>query len=275
MATFAITDNLNWEVESRPLFYSSAEGTPILCKDKVAIVRGDSEMFLGVVSNGYETVQNSVLLSKVQPLVEEGLLTIENVGYLNNGAKVFIQAKVAEEFRVLGEDYKSYLTLVNGHVGNTAVALGTSSVRVICGNTFVMAYKDLGARFRHSEGVNAKVLESKEVLNYVNGAMEIYSQQVETLAKSKCTIGSFHNALEKIHSKEISQMRNVDMLNSLFYGGKGNEGQTYYDAFNAITEFGSNKSRRTSDGRFNYVNFGTGARINQKAMQVLTELATV
>lgn len=275
MATFAITNDLNWDVESRPLFYSSSEGTPVLCQDKVAIVRSDNDRFLGVVSRDYETVQNSVLLSKVEPLVEEGLLTIENIGYLNNGAKVFVQAKVAEEFRVLGEDYNSYVTLVNGHVGNTAVALGTSSVRVICGNTFVMAYKDLGARFRHSEGVNTKVLESKEVLNYVNGAMEVYAKQVETLANSKCTIGNFHNALEKIHSKEISQMRNVDMLNSLFYGGKGNEGQTYYDAFNAITEFGSNKSRRTSDGRFNYVNFGTGARINQKAMQVLTELATV
>lgn len=275
MTTFAITNDLNWEVESRPLFYSSSEGEPILCRDKVAIVRGDNDNFLGVVSRDYETVQNSVLLSKVQPLVEEGLLTIENIGYLNNGAKVFIQAKVAEEFRVLGEDYQSFVTLVNGHIGNTAVALGTSSVRVICGNTFVMAYKDLGARFRHSEGVNTKVLESKEVLNYVNGAMEVYAKQVETLANSKCTIGSFHSALEKIHSKEISQMRNVDMLNSLFYGGKGNEGQTYYDAFNAITEFGSNKSRRTSDGRFNYVNFGTGAKINQRAMQVLSEFATV
>lgn len=275
MTTFAITNDLNWNVEQRPLFYSSAEGNPILCQDKVAIARSDNDAFLGVVSRGFEVVQNEVLLSKVQPLVEEGLLTIENIGYLNNGAKVFIQAKVAQEFRVIGEDYRSFITITNGHIGNTAVALGTSSVRVICGNTFVMAYKDLGARFRHSEGVNAKVLESKEVLNYVNGAMEVYSQQVETLARKQCTIGSFHNALEKIHNKEISQMRNVEMLNSLFYGGKGNEGQTYYDAFNAITEFGSNKSRRTSDGRFNYVNFGTGAKINQRAMQVLSEFASV
>ena len=275
MTTFAITNDLNWKVEQRPLFYSSAEGTPILCPDKVAIVRDDTENFLGVVSRNYETVQNDVLLSKVTPLVEEGVLTIENMGYLNNGAKVFIQAKVAQEFQVLGEDYSSFITILNGHIGNTAVALGTSSYRVICGNTFVMAYRDLGARFRHSEGVNTKVLESKEIINYVNSAMEIYSKQAETLASSTCTIGNFHKALEKIHGKEISQLRNVEMLNNLFYGGKGNEGRTYYDAFNAITEFGSNNSRRTSDGRFNYVNFGTGAKVNQKAMEVLTELAAV
>lgn len=270
-----MNDSLNWDVEQRPLFYSSSAGTPVLCQDKVAIVRSDNDNFLGVVSRDYETVQNSVLLSKVQPLVEEGMLTIENIGHLNNGARVFIQAKVAQEFRVLGEDYQSYVTLVNGHIGNTAVALGASSFRIICGNTFVMAYKNLGARFRHSEGVNAKVLESQEVLNYVNGAMEVYSKQVETLADKVCTIGSFHKAVEAIHGKELDKMRNIEVLNNLFYNGQGNEGKTYYDAFNAITEFGSNKSRRTVEGRFNYVNFGSGARVNQRAMEVLSEFATV
>jgi phage/plasmid-like protein (TIGR03299 family) len=275
MTAFALTDNLNWDVESRPLFYSSAEGTPVLYHDRVAIVRSDNEVCLGVVSRDYETVQNSVLLSKVEPLVNEGLLTIENIGYLNNGVRVFIQAKVAQEFKVLGEDYSSYVTLVNGHTGKSAVALGTSSVRIICGNTFQMAYKDLGARFRHSEGVNTKVLESTEVLDYVNRSMGVYAQQAEILAGNTCTIGNFHKAVEKIHNKKIAEMRNIDTLNQLFYGGKGNEGRTYYDAFNAITEFGSNKSRQTKEGRFNYVNFGTGAKINSRAMEVLSEFATV
>jgi phage/plasmid-like protein (TIGR03299 family) len=275
MPAFSICNDLNWDVEQRPLFYSSSEGTPVLCQDKVAIVRSDLDIFLGIVSRDYETVQNSVLLSKVQPLVDEGVLTIENIGYLNNGAKVFVQAKVTQDFQVLGEDYSSYVTLVNGHIGNTAVALGTSNTRIWCSNTFVMAYKDLGARFRHSEGVNTKVLESQEVLNYVNGAMEVYSKQVEVLASNTCTIGSFHKAIEAIHGKELEKMRNIEVLNNLFYNGTGTEGKTYYDAFNAITEFGSHKSRRTVEGRFNYVNFGSGARVNQRAMEVLTEFANV
>ena len=257
MPAFAITDNLDWSVETRPLFYSSAEGTPVLYQDKVAVVRADNETCLGVVSNNFETVQNSVLLSKVQPLVDEGLLNIENMGYLSHGAKVFIQARVAQEFQVLGEDYRAYITILNGHVGNHSVAIGSSNVRVICGNTFTAAYSDIGNRFRHSEGVNTKVLESQEVINYVNRNMELYSERVETMARKTCSAAAFST------------------LNNLFYGGKGNEGRTYYDAFNAITEFGSNKSRKTAAARFNYVNFGSGAKINARAMEVLHEMATV
>jgi phage/plasmid-like protein (TIGR03299 family) len=275
MPTFAITDNLDWAVETRPLFYSSSEGTPVLYDERVAVVRADTERCLGVVSNNFETVQNSVLLSKVQPLVDEGLLTIENMGFLNHGAKVFVQAKVAQEFQVLGEDYKAYITLLNGHVGNHSVAIGSSNIRVICGNTFTAAYSEIGNRFRHSEGVNTKVLETQEVINYVNRNMEIYSEKVEVMAKKTCTMDSFHKALESIHGKELEKMRNIDVLNRLFYDGKGNEGKTYYDAFNAITEFGSNKSRRSAEARFNYVNFGSGAKINHRAMEVLTEMATV
>jgi phage/plasmid-like protein (TIGR03299 family) len=275
MPAFAITDNLNWAVETRPLFYSSSEGTPVLYSDRVAVVRTDNEVALGVVSQNFETVQNDVLLSKVQPLADEGLLTIENMGYLNHGAKVFIQAKIAEEFRILGEEYEAYISLLNGHVGNHSVAIGSSNIRVICGNTFAAAYSEIGNRFRHSEGVNTRVLDSTTVMDYVNRNMQIYSEKVEVMAKASCKENDFHKALEVIHGKTIKEMRNVETLNRLFYGGQGNEGRTYYDAFNAITEFGSNHSRKTSEGRFNYVNFGSGAKVSARAMEVLHEMATV
>lgn len=275
MPAFAITDTLNWSVETRPLFYSSAEGTPVLYRDRVAVVRSDNEVALGVVSTDFETVQNDVLLSKIQPLADEGLLTIENMGYLSHGAKVFIQAKIAEEFRILGEDYKAYITILNGHVGNHSVAIGSSNIRVICGNTFTAAYSNIGNRFRHSEGVNAKVLDSTTVMDYVNRNMQIYSEKVEVMAKAPCKQDDFHKALQTIHGKKIEELRNVDTLNRLFYGGQGNEGRTYYDAFNAITEFGSNHSRKSVEGRFNYVNFGSGAKVSAKAMDVLYEMAAV
>jgi len=48
-----------------------------------------------------------------------------------------------------------------------------------------------------------------------------------------------------------------------------------YDAFNSITEYASNYSRKNAAGRFNYAHFGKGADINRRAMAVLTEMATV
>jgi len=277
MTSFAITNNLDWNVEQRPMYFAGGDGQLVKWEDKVAIVRSDNDRCLGAVSPNYETVQNSDLLNLINPMVSEGLLTIENMGYLNHGAKVFAQAKVNQEFQVVGESYQAYISLLNGHVGNASVAIGPSTVRVICGNTFAMAYSELGEKYRHSVGVNEKVLSSTAVLDYVNGAMAKYSQYVETLASAKCTHAQFRTAVAEIYKKDTASMRDsfVQQLDRLFYEGKGNEGKTLYDAFNAVTEYASNYSRKTVSGRFQYSNFGQGADINRRAMAVLNELATV
>lgn len=277
MPAFALQNDLSWTVSHRALFFQRENGTTCEMPDRVAVVRDDTEQCLGVVSPDYETVQNADLLKLINPMVEEGLLTIENMGYLNNGARVFAQAKVNKEFQVVGEDYRSYITLLNGHVGNASVAIGTSSTRVICGNTFAMAYQGIGEKYRHSNGVNERVLETTAVLDYVNGSMQKYAEYVDKLATKPCTSAQFRSALEDIYNKPVDTMRDsfVGQLNDLFYKGKGNEGRTFYDAFNAVTEYASNYSRKTVSGRFNYANFGQGANINRRAMGVLLEMAAV
>ena len=275
--TFAVTNNLDWTVSPRPLFFVGDNGDAIRWEDKVAVVRDDNGVCLGAVSPQYEFVQNEDLLKLINPLVSEGLLTVQNMGYLNSGAKVFAQAKVNQEFQVVGESYSSYVTLLNSHNGSSSVAIGPSAYRVICGNTFTMAYSGIGEKYRHSAGVNEKVLSSQAVLNYVNGAMAKYAEYTETLASARCTHSQFRDAVEKIYQKDVSSMRDsfVDQLDRLFYQGAGNEGRTMYDGLNSITEYVSNYSRKTPAGRLNYSNFGQGARINQRAMRVLTEMAAV
>jgi phage/plasmid-like protein (TIGR03299 family) len=245
--------------------------------EKQAVVRDDNDVALGVVSPEYELVQNEDLKSLINPMVSEGMLTIVKQGYLSKGAKVFIQAEVNQEFQVVGENYKGLITLLNGHTGNASVAIGTTATRVICGNTFSMAYRDIGEKFRHSAGVNERVLESTAIIDYVNDAMRKYSEYVETLVDTKCTSTQFKQAVESIYGKPADKLRDsfVDQLNNLFYNGKGNSGKTMYDAFNAVTEYATHYSRKSSDGCFNYANFGRGAELNRRALSVLTEMATV
>ena len=277
MVAFAINDKLDWTVSKRTLCYMTANGELQPWTEKQAVVRDDNDVALGVVSPSYELVQNEDLKSLISPMVSEGLLTVTNQGYLSKGAKVFIQAQVNQEFQVAGESYKGLITLLNGHTGNASVAIGTTATRVICSNTFAMAYKDIGEKFRHSAGVTERVLESTTIINYVNDAMRKYSEYVETLASARCTPLQLSRAVEEIYQQPVDKMRDsfVSQLNNLFYNGKGNEGRTMYDCFNAITEYATHYSRKTKDGRFNYANFGKGADINRRAMAVLTEMATV
>jgi phage/plasmid-like protein (TIGR03299 family) len=273
---FAVTNDLSWTVSKRPVFFQRENGSLAECPDRCAIVRDDVENCLGFVSPNYETMQNSDLLKLVQPLVDEGLLTIENMGYLNHGSRVFAQAKLNKEYNVIGEDYKGYVTLLNGHVGNCSVAIGSTMTRVICGNTFTSAYSDISERYRHSEGVTERVLESTFIVDYVNGAMKTYTEYMEKLAGERCTGTQFRNYLEVVYNKDVDKMRDsfVSQLNGLFYNGRGNEGKTMHDAFCSVTEYASNYSRKSTSGRFLYSQFGQGARVNNRALRVALEMAT-
>jgi phage/plasmid-like protein (TIGR03299 family) len=275
MTAFAVTDNLNWSVSKRHLFFTGTDGQPVQWTEKVAVVRDDNDRGLGTVSPDYEIVQNDTLLGLIKPLQEEGLIKIENVGYLQHGATVFIQAKIESEFQVVGEDYKSYITFLNGHVGNKSVAVGTSAYRVVCGNTFAMAYADISERLRHTVGVNERVLETKAISDYVNICMSKYSDNIERLANRSCSIGDFHQTLEQSFQKRLKEMKStqVDKLEDLFRRGRGNEGKSLYDAFNAITDFTSNEARKSAKTRLQFVNFGTGNRVNQRALRSLNALA--
>ena len=274
MPAFAVTNDLNWTVSKRPLFFTGTDGKPVQWDQKVAVVRDDNDRGLGTVSPDYEIVQNSTLLSLINPLVEEGLLKIENIGHLQHGATVFVQAKVQSEFQVVGESYRSYITFLNGHVGNKSVAIGTTTYRVICGNTFALAYSDISEKFRHQQGVNEKVLETQAVSNYVNACMDKYAKQVERLACRNCEGSDLREAIDRIFGERFDDAKK-DRIRTLFHNGRGNEGRSFYDAFNAVTDFTSHEVRKTSKAQFQYVNFGSGARINEKAFRVLTEMATV
>lgn len=274
MTTFTISDNLDWTVSQRPLFFEGNDGNAVHWAERNAVVRDDTGYCLGAVSPLYETVQNSELLGLVNPMVEEGLLTIENMGYLNNGSRVFVQAKISQDFQVKGEDYSSYITLLNGHVGNASVTIGTTAFRVICGNTFTMAYKDIGSKFRHQPGVNQRILESSLVMDYVNSSMETYSKNAELLMSKECDLDTFKLvATEAFGKKKPEEVRQMPTLVDLYYKGAGNIGETLYDAFNAITDFSTNRSRRSKEGRMYYSQFGTGRGASEKAMNRLLSLA--
>ena len=277
MTTFKVNDKLDWTVSKRTLCFIGADGEMIPWTEKKAVVRDDNDVALGVVSPSYEIVQNEDLKQVIAPMVSEGLLTVQNQGYLSKGAKVFIQAEVNQDFRVAGEDYRGMITLLNGHVGNASVAIGTTATRVICSNTFATAYSDISQKFRHTAGVTEQVLNSTEVIDYVNNAMRVYAEYVEKLAVTPCSARQFTSAVEQIYDRPVDNQRKsfVDQLNTLFYSGKGNSGKTMYDCFNAVTEFATHYSRKDSAGRFNYANFGKGADINRRALAVLTEMATV
>lgn len=273
---FATHAPIDWNVLEAPVSVTLPDGTSREIGNKKALLRDDTLAQLGFVSKSYEVVQNSVLTGLVRPLVEEGLLEVKNTGWIKGGRLVFVQAQMAEEFTVAGESHQGMLTLLNSHDGSTQLSAGVTDIRVICQNTFAMAYSEMSTRLQHKLGVNERALGITETLEYVNTRMKMFQEAAETLSRAKATTAQVEQVFRSAYGKKQDEtVRNWDELWALYRNGRGNEGSTLWDAFNAVTEFSTHKSRKEADSRFAYSNFGSGATIARRAIDAALELAAV
>ena len=266
--------SLDWNVLACPINVQLPDGTSRVVPNRKVLVRDDNFDQVGVVGNRYEIVQNSVICNLVAPLVSEGLLEIVNQGYLGKGSKVFIQAQMAQEYDIAGETHRAMLTLMNSHDGTSPLAAGVTDTRVICSNTFAMAMEGMSTRLQHKLGVNEQALKITETLDFVNERMQRFSEAAEVLSSTKATVGVMDKIILAAYGKKEGEtVRNRDQIVDRFFNGRGNEGSTLWDAFNAITEFNTHASGKTSEARFGYANFGTGASVARRAIDAALALA--
>ena len=261
--TFATQDQLNWNVVSRPLTYE-VDGVQHQVPGKQVQLRDDFNTSLGITSDSYTVFQNSELRALVAPMVEEGLIQVTNIGYLGTGSKVFIQAEMTESYKVVGEEHKGSLTILNSHDGTSALAAGVTDTRVICSNTFASALTDLDTRLRHTSDISVKALDIKSTINFVNEGMAKFAQASELLATTRCDEEMLNNLITEAYGRETVRARN--QIVEFYRSGVGNEGKTLWDALNGVTQYVTHNSNKNEGKRFASSNFGAGAAVSRRFM---------
>ena len=270
---FATTNQLDWNVVSRDMTYQ-VDGVEYKVPGKKVQVRDDNYEVVGVVGNGYHTYQNSDFKNLIAPAVSEGVLTIENIGYLGRGEKVFCQAVMAEEFKVVGETHKGMISLMNSHDGTSALAGGVTDVRVICGNTFAQAMTDMGTKIRHGKNLYIDAENIKVIVDYVNEGMAKFSQAAEILATTRCNDEMVDKVITSVYGKkEVSQVRAANDIKKFFRDGIGTEGKSCWDLMNGFTQFYTHESGKDDNKRYVSSNFGRNAVLSRKAMNIMMAMA--
>lgn len=130
--------DMQWQVSLAPIFYGDKK-LPIT--DYHAIIRNDTNQYLGVVGNGYRPLQNKDIFQFFEPLIESNLLDIESAMVLSNGSKVFALGKWKnmEVDVVKGDSIQSYLLLASSHDGSMRTIVKDTNIRVVCRNTLSLA----------------------------------------------------------------------------------------------------------------------------------------
>lgn len=195
-----------WGVEQWPLYATSGDQRIVVESHRLN-VRADDKTILGVVTSGYQPLQNVDLADFAEALsmVEGSSVKIESAGTLFGGKKIFFLLRSESVWGPGGDELCQYCLVSNGHDGQTCLRVTPTSIRVVCWNTWQMVLghgaEDLsraGYVARHSGDMAAKVEAAKEALQVFRAASDSTQQVVRTLARrpvaSTAELGEFFAA---------------------------------------------------------------------------------
>ena len=279
--------NLNYTVEAQPIYLSSGIEIP----NRKAIVNLANNVALGIVSDQYKIIQNVEAFNFFDTLVGEGEAIYTSAGALGFGERVFVQAKLPSTITVktlkdgTPDIIEKYLLLVTGHDGKISTFCFWTPTRCICQNSLNLALSnaDNGIKIRHKGNVMNSLSEARDVLgisiNFYN-QFEKVVKKMETIELQTKDLNAYFNKVLGVNDKMKNDkgelftktQNKLDKLSSLYHNGRGNEGKTLYDGYNAITEFCDHFSsvrglKENPSNRLDNIWFGTGAQIKNRAYE--------
>lgn len=137
-----------------------------------ATIIEENNHFIATTGSGYGVVQNSKAFEFID-LMTSGTLgaeqtpIIETAGILDDGARLYITAKMPNKFFIDGDDENGiddYILFTNTHDGSGAVMALFTPIRVICQNTLNAAIRGAVNKvsFKHTAKVGERLEFTKE-----------------------------------------------------------------------------------------------------------------
>ena len=247
-------------------------------------------VILGHVSKKYEVLQNNEAFAPFDEVLLDHGYTYETAGAVKNGEKIWILAKAPTKSTVGNDNVERYVLLFNSHNGSTGVTMKPTLIRVVCNNTLEWALNskaDSSISLRHTLGVKDRLdtltAALKSCEGDINEAIAIMEQLNEAEINREVMTSYFEKVFPTLEKRDSLSVHPVtqrkvpnfakphyEKLVHNFAHGKGNDGKTMWDAYNAITEYVDHDKNYTD--RMNSVGFGWGKTTKQRAFTIASEM---
>lgn len=273
--------HLGWSVVAKPV---SVAGVDLPFPDEEssdgyqAICRGDNGAVLGVMRGRYEIIQNSQAFEFFDTVTQTNEAVYETAGALRGGKIVWIMATLPGSLFLNGDEHKKMVLLSTSHDGSSALRMKLVTVRVVCNNTLSIALKGQGAeiKIRHTAGYKDKATEARRCLGIADKYFEELQQAVAGMndklmspAEMSELAAALYPSADGKTSPRTKTLRAE--VTRLFSTGAGNNGATRWDALQAVTDYVDHFATERGDStRFESGTLGAGARLKQKAFDMLT-----
>lgn len=251
---------LDWNVVQEPVYTSFREKI----EGFKANVRDSDRKVLGVVSDRYKVVQNMEAFRFTDELLGHGV-RYETAGSLSGGKRVWLLARLPQEYIMAGERISPYLVFSNTHDGSGSVKVAVTPVRVVCNNTLNLALDTAQRSFcmMHTGNIADKIREARETLFMAESYMEQLGAEFEQLRKQKVTDAQVEEYIRlllpmeknptKIQEKNIWRLR--EGMKERYYGAPDLKkvGNNAYRFINAVSDFATHADplRKTANYKEN------------------------
>lgn len=283
---------IEWEAKRATVqFENDVAGELQTFGDKHVLYRSDTGRPLSVVGKDYKTVQPGQILGFFSELAEAGSFSIETVGALKEGRRIWALARVGENARIMDDEVAPYLLLATSYDGSMATIAKFTTVRVVCNNTLQASLQNNAGKKQvsipHSAVFNPQLV--RQDLGIAMTSWEEFQMKAGMMARRKLTDAEMDAYLQELLAEfipygqtydpnKVAASKGYQRIVSLFKGGQIGTGQdaingTMWGLLNATTQYVDHEKGRMNDNRLNAAWFGPGAQIKDKAYELAMKVA--
>lgn len=251
---------LDWNVVQEPIYTDTKE----LIEGYKANVRDTDRRVLGVVTDRYKVIQNEEAFAFTDELLGEGV-RYETAGSLQNGKKVWLLARMPQEYIISGERISPYLLFSNTHDGSGAIKVALTPIRVVCNNTLNLALDTAKRSWSmiHTGDIKGKMQEARNTLFMAEEYMDSLGKEFENLRMKKMSDREVMDYIELLlpieENASFQQRRNIkklreDMKKRYFDAPDLQDvGKNAYRFINAVSDFATHAEplRKTANYKEN------------------------
>lgn len=220
--------------------------------DTYSLKRSDTHDHVGIVGKKYRPIQMEEMVD-ILDRASKKIGDIEHIGYTesNKGRKMLIQSKLADDINVGGDKVQPYFYTLIDNSGMASNKSIPSTERIICSNAFHLVQSSRENYTRHSSTFDGKVTSMIDGIVESIEKVKNFGSTMEMLKCSSFTTDEMVKLTQRLvpvqEDESTKRMNKRERLVELFSAGKGNEGKTRWDAFNALTEYESHSGRQSPE----------------------------
>ena len=174
--------------------------------EKVANVRADTGLVLGVVGDAFSVIQNRDLIPVIKEAAENEGVTIESAGSLRGGREVWFLAHLSTF--MIGERDKShmYAMFLNGHDGSRSLTVFPTGVRVVCNNTKSVSLRQadnagLSVNLRHTRNLHDRIPAIQASLRGAASMAKREQEKAEKMAAARLSDAEVNSLFVRIYER--------------------------------------------------------------------------